>query len=127
MSSLFVYSALQSLRASKLPFSSKPLILIGGSADPKRLCILTNTLRAKRKLIARSSSPNDASANSGAPPGDGGARSARETYVFSVAILGLLRNSNVSLLLILFSFCVERGQGSIIDFFSPHFCFHLMN
>ncbi|KAH6798887.1 chaperone protein dnaJ-like protein [Perilla frutescens var. frutescens] len=72
MASFYLYAPLpSSLHALKLNLSSKPLIFSGSSENPNRLFFLRNSSCSKSKLIASSSSPNDASANS-ATPGDSG-------------------------------------------------------
>ncbi|KAI3447442.1 hypothetical protein Pfo_004107 [Paulownia fortunei] len=75
MGSFYMYSPSSlppSVHASKLHSSSKPLVFFGSSTNPKRLCFLRNTSYSKSKLIACSSSPNDASPNSSTPSGDSG-------------------------------------------------------
>ncbi|XP_057784769.1 protein ORANGE-LIKE, chloroplastic-like [Salvia miltiorrhiza] len=69
MASFYLYTPLPSSpHASKLNFSGKP-IFPGSSACPKHLFFFRNS---RTKLIAASSSPSDASANSGGP-GESGA------------------------------------------------------
>ncbi|KAK6126363.1 hypothetical protein DH2020_039888 [Rehmannia glutinosa] len=59
-----------SLQASKIQFSSKPIILFDSSSSPKRHRFLRNASYPKSKLVVCSSSPNDASVNSNSQPRD---------------------------------------------------------
>ncbi|KAK6152285.1 hypothetical protein DH2020_014920 [Rehmannia glutinosa] len=59
-----------SLQASKIQFSSKPLILFDSSSSPTRHRLLRNASYSKSKQIVCSSSPNDASVNSNSQPRD---------------------------------------------------------
>ncbi|PIN17108.1 hypothetical protein CDL12_10234 [Handroanthus impetiginosus] len=69
------FSLPSSLHASKLNFSSNPLSFFRSATNRNRLSLLRSTLHSKIGLIAYSSSPNDASANSPTPSGDNGAAS----------------------------------------------------
>ncbi|KAL7133599.1 hypothetical protein ABFS83_12G152000 [Erythranthe nasuta] len=71
MSSFYLCSPLSSLHVSNLHSSSKSLVLISSSTDPKHICFLRNRNSSpKSKLIAANSS---SSSNSGTPPADSGA------------------------------------------------------